>query len=121
MEIGINLNENNQIICAFIDGQSGELRININEEEFDIMFNQLLPTRYENNQIIVDTDEIQKRGIQNQIETLKQKLLDTDYIVTKSMEYKIKDDQIPEDLLEIINQRDKWRHQIKELELDLTE
>lgn len=53
---------------------------------------------------------------------LKQKLLDTDYVITKMSEYNVSGTAMPEADAEryagIIEQREQWRKQINELEVE---
>lgn len=57
---------------------------------------------------------------QNQIEELKQNLIDTDYMVMKIMEYQIGGIEMPEEdaakYADIMIQREEWRNKINELE-----
>lgn len=57
---------------------------------------------------------------QNQIDELKQNLIDTDYMVMKIMEYQIGGIKMPEEdaakYADIMIQREEWRNKINELE-----
>lgn len=65
----------------------------------------------------------EKAEIQVQIDELKAKLTNTDYVITKMTEYNVSGTPMPEDDAEryasIIEQRVQWRVQINELEAQL--
>jgi hypothetical protein len=121
MEIGINLNENNQIIVAYIDSVNGDTRLEISDEVFDNIFNKSIPYLFQGEQLIIDENK-QSYDIKfNQVEELKKNLSDTDYIVTKAMEYQITGKPIPTDYNQILVDRDSWRDQINTLQNEMEE
>lgn len=121
MEVGINLNEKNQVIVAYADQTNGETRLEISDEVFENIFNKFLPYRLENGKLIIDENK-QSYDIKfNQVEELKKNLSDTDYIVTKAMEYQITGKPIPTDYNQILVDRDSWRDQINTLQNEMEE
>lgn len=66
------------------------------------------------------TAEENKAQKRIQIEELKKKLTDTDYVITKMTEYNVSGTPMPEDdaarYADIINQRVQWRTEINQLE-----
>lgn len=119
MEIGIDLNEDNQVLLFYFNENDG-LRVKIPEEVLEGI-NQGYLYKYIDGEFIRDTQ--QEIIIQNliEIENLKQKLAETDYIVTKSMEYKLTAKPIPDDYNQILFDRDLWRNRINILQSEMEE
>lgn len=92
------------------------------EQEITDVFEYFLYTPYtaeELEQIATEKAEAER---QRQIAELKQKLAETDYVITKMSEYNVSSTAIPEADAEryagIIEQREQWRKQINELEVE---
>lgn len=119
MEIGIVTNDKNQVELFFFDDENGT-RVNINEETLDGIKEGNL-YKYIDGNFIRDTPR--EQYIQNfiQIDELKKKLSDTDYVVTKTMEYQITGKPIPTNYNQIIVDRDSWREQIKTFQNEMEE
>lgn len=90
------------------------------DEEYTTTFYYCLYVPYtkeELEQIAKDNAEAERL---NQIADYKQKLADTDYILTKMVEYNVSNTPMPEDdaarYAEIIEQRAQWRAEINRLE-----
>lgn len=120
-EIGININENNQVIVAYADDINGDIRLEITDLIFDSIFNKSIPYKYENGILVVDENKQLTEEKENLINDLKQKLVDTDYIVTKSMEYQLTGKTIPTSYNQILFDRDSWRKQINNLQSEIKE
>lgn len=121
MEIGINLNEKNQVIVIFDDSVNGDARLEITDEIFDNIFNKSIPYRFQGEELVIDENK-QSYDIKfNQVEELKKKLSDTDYIVTKSMEYQITGKTIPSEYNQIMVDRDSWREEINTFQNEMEE
>ncbi|PKL68941.1 MAG: hypothetical protein CVV28_02170 [Methanobacteriales archaeon HGW-Methanobacteriales-1] len=121
MEIGINLNEKNQVIVVFDDSINGEARVEISDEVFDNIFNKSIPYLFQGEELVIDENK-QFYDIKfNQIVELKKKLSDTDYIVTKTMEYQITGKPIPQEYNQIMVDRDSWREQINTFQNEMEE
>lgn len=92
------------------------------EQEITDVFEYFLYTPYtaeELEQIATEKAEAER---QRQIAELKQKLNETDYVITKMSEYNVSSTAMPEADAEryagIIEQREQWRKQINELEAE---
>lgn len=119
MEVGVQINENNQVVLVFLDTVSG-IRVNIDSEIINNMENGYC-YKYVDGEFIRDTQK--ETMVQNliEIDILKQKLADTDYIVTKSMEYQITGKPIPDECNQILIDRDSWRNRINILQSEIEE
>lgn len=120
MEVGINLNENYEVTAFFFDNESGDLRISISNDLITEI-NQGNLFKYQNNELIRDTNKENHVTKIIEIETLKQKLVETDYIVTKSMEYQLTGKSIPDEYNQILINRDSWRNRINILQSEMEE
>lgn len=92
------------------------------EQEITDVFEYFLYTPYtaeELEQIAAEKAEAER---QRQIAELKQKLDETDYVITKMSEYNVSGEIMPEADAEryasVIEQREQWRKQINELEAE---
>lgn len=120
MEVGLDINENNQILVYSFDGENGMIRTEISDEVLNGI-NQGYLYKFENNEFVRDFDR--EKLIENQIkiDDLKQKLVDTDYVVSKAMEYNLTGKTLSEDDSLILNSRDTWREQINTLETEINQ
>lgn len=114
MEIGIDLNEDNQVLLFYFNESDG-LRVEIPEEVIEGI-NRGYLYKFIEGEFIRDTQK--ETIIHNiiEIDLLKQKLAETDYIVTKSMEYQITGKPIPDEYNQILIDRDSWRNRINILQ-----
>jgi len=119
VEISFNVDENNKVIASFPENLSGSIKFNVNDKTFKQMFNDLLPFKFENNDLIIDVDKQEYESLENQILKLEQKLKDTNDKVTEAMEYKLRDESIPSELQQVLDDRQSWREQIVTLQVEL--
>ena len=114
MEVGIELNEDNQVLLFYFNEIDG-LRVDLPDKILEGLNSGHL-YKYIDGEFLRDT--YKEAMIQNiiVIESLKQKLAETDYIVTKSMEYQITGKPIPDEYNQILINRDSWRNRINILQ-----
>ena len=88
--------------------------------EYTTKWDYYLYTLYTPEELEQITKEKAEQARLDNIAELKQKLFDTDYIITKIAEYQVSGVEMPEDdaqrYAEIMKQREEWRKQINELE-----
>lgn len=119
VEIGINLNENNQVIVAYDDPLNGDIRLEISQEVYDQIFIENKPFKYMDGELVVDTLKMGNDEKEKEILLLKQQLADTDYVVIKSMEFQLQGQSIPDEYSQIISDREAWRVRINILEAEI--
>lgn len=118
MEIGIDINDKNQVKIIYIDSINGNIRIDITAEEHALI-KEGLPLLY-NGKLSLDIVEQQKIENENKILSLKQKLNETDYIVTKAMEYQLRGEPIPAEFNQVLSEREAWRTQINDIQTEIS-
>ena len=111
-EISVNIDENNKVIASFMDGVSGSIKLNIDESMFKSIFDDCTPYKYENGELIVDTAKQEYESLENQVLDLEQNLRETNDKVAEALEYKLRDESIPADLQQILDNRESWRNEI---------
>jgi hypothetical protein len=83
-------------ISGIVDGKIYEIGLTLEEINKDNKFNKI-----------------------SQIESLKNRLLETDYQVIKCYEASLLNEEMPYDLQELLTQRKVWRNEINQLEFEI--
>jgi hypothetical protein len=119
--IGIDINAENQVIVAYSDEYNGTIHVDVDESTFDNVFKLAVPYRYENDELIVDTNKQQIDSLNTEIADLQSKLNDPLSVdkVTEALEYKLRDEAIPDDLQQVLDDRQSWRDQINTLQIEI--
>lgn len=115
MIIGINLDDKNRVIVAFPDENNGDIKVDVDETNFSDVIMGLNPYKYENNKLIVDTAKQEYESLENQVLTLEQSLRETNDKVAEALEYKLRDETIPDELQTILDNRESLRSEINSL------
>lgn len=121
MIIGIDLDDKNRVIVTYPDGINGTYHVEIDEQTFDNIFNQSIPYKYLDSVLVIDSTKQEYESLENQIGILNQRLRDTDDKVTKALEYQLQNKVIPDEIQQILNDRQNWYNEIDSLESQLKE
>lgn len=129
MLIGFEIDENNVVICWYFDLSNLEIDNIVTVEVSDDFVENLgdKQFKYENEKLIASADLLQIHNNKARIAELKQLLADTDYISNKIIEFTAlqqingTNELIPENWVEIMNERENYRIEINQLETELNE
>jgi len=130
MEIQIIVDKNNKVISisGFEEKINSEKHFypEVTEENLKEYFANIYNLYYINNDFLIKKpDDILIKNIllienkKSKIETLKEKLINTDYQIIKCYEAFMRQQPLPYNLEELSAQRDTWRAEINQLEEEL--
>jgi hypothetical protein len=130
MEIQIIVDKNNKVISisGFEEKINSEKHFypEVTEENLKEYFANIYNLYYINNDFLIKKpDDILIKNIllienkKSKIETLKEKLINTDYKIIKCYEAFMRQQPLPYNLEELSAQRDTWRAEINQLEEEL--
>lgn len=104
-------NEENQEIFLCHEPTSGEIEIELTEEEYEeIVQDPPVPLKLDDDgKIIVDENRLR-------ISEISQELESTNWVVNEIMEYMINNQEIPQELLDIRDSRNTLKDELSELE-----
>lgn len=114
MEVGFNLNEDNQIIIWFVDSVNGEYRLEITDETFALI-QQGKSFKYENNELILDSEKETLIANENKIIELNDKIRDLNSDMTVIMAKQITGETLTQEDQDTINLVKEYRNQINSL------
>ena len=118
VEISFNIDENNKVTAFFTDNLSGNIKLEVDDS---IVTDRLIngtPYKYIDGSLVVDVDKQEYEALENQVLELQQKLNDPTSVdsVTEALEYKLRDESIPTNLQQVLDDRQSWREQIVTLQ-----
>ena len=116
VQIGININNDNQVIAFFMDNVNGQIRVDVSQMVFDNIFNKSIPYKYTNNKLSIDTGKQEFELKEKEIQELKEKLQDTDHVVIKLAEAQVTGKTVNENYSKVLGDRQAWRDKINLLE-----
>lgn len=111
MRISYNKNDKNEL-QLFNDRNNGEFECEISEEVFGEIFNEENPKPFK----LVD-DEIVVDETQLRINIISQELESTKHIIDEVNEYHANQEEVPPDLLDILDERKILKEELAELEI----
>ena len=111
MDMGIDIDEYNQVTAWYSDNLNGQIRIDVTDEVLTEI-NEGHLFKYDNNQLIRDTTREQVVELQEQIDGLEKELQELTPKMAEGIEYQLRGEELPEECQEVLNRRQVLRDQI---------